>query len=360
MSYALSIADLRAARICYLDKRVAALQDHLGRAVPDDEALPMAAWAEITPDTRDLIYALRLRPDGRHISVDVARRAADRAAEHAETARALRATANDNNIKAILSAKSEAGFAARDAVAAWKAARDAARAGADACAAWTAANAAGAAARLAASAAWSVAWATVWPAVWPPPQGTEERAEACGLAAAKAEWSAIRADLIARCDAADGGVRGHTAAPATALVPAADPGWIGPIPAIPVEPGTVAVFSCGDLATTRPAWGGYLPCRQPDGRWGADGTATVLRHDDHGWWVQRPQHTTRLRRAVVIAADALRDGAPIPSGITAEEEAQARSLVDAGTPAWRWAAADAWGRADEERTPTLAETWRHP
>jgi len=352
MSYALSIADLRAARICYLDKRVAALQDHLGRTVPEDEALPMSVWSAITPDTRDLIRALQLRPEGRHISVGVARWAADRATEHAEIARAARAIATDANRRAIHAAASDATYAARDAVTAWKVARDAARAGTDASAAWTAANAAGAAARLAASAAWSVAWATVWPAVWPPPQGTEERAEACGLAAAKAEWSAIRADLIARCDAAPATARGHAPAP----VPAADPGWIGPIPAIPVEPGTVAVFSCGDLATTRPAWGGYLPCRQPDGRWGADGTATVLRHDDHGWWVQRPQHTTRLRRAVVIAADALRDGAPIPSGITAEEEAQARSLVDAGTPAWRWAAADAWGRADEERTRCLAET----
>ena len=89
---------------------------------------------------------------------------------------------------------------------------------------------------------------------------------------------------------------------------------------------------------------------------GADGTATVLRHDANGWWVQRPQHTTRLRRAVVIAADALRDGAPIPSGVTAEEGAQARTLMDEGTPAWRWAADDAWGRMAEERARRLAET----
>ena len=175
-------------------------------------------------------------------------------------------------------------------------------------------------------------------------------AQAHRLALIEEARAAVRSlsDVLARREI----IRAHIARHASAV----DPGWIGPIPAIPVEPDTVAAFSCGEVAATRPAWGGYLPCRQPDGRWGADGTATVLRHDDHGWWVQRPQHTTRLRRAVVIAADALRDGAPIPSGITAEEEAQARSLVDAGTPAWRWAAADAWGRADEERTRCLAET----
>ncbi len=79
-----SIATLRAHRACHLDGRIADLEAHLERTVPPDEEVPFAVWAEVTPHTRDLIWALRAVDGGREIAVEVAVRSAERAADMAK------------------------------------------------------------------------------------------------------------------------------------------------------------------------------------------------------------------------------------------------------------------------------------
>ena len=121
--------------------------------------------------------------------------------------------------------------------------------------------------------------------------------------------------------------------------------WIGPIPAASSKDFCPMWHEAGDMADTRPAWGGYLPCASIDERiagmqdWHGDGTLTVLQRRDDGWYVQRPDRL--CARAVVIACDALRAGAAIPGGVLLQEQAQARHLLAAGEQVWRWAAKDA-------------------
>ena len=74
--YAFSITDLRKHYACDLNQRIADLRRYLVRDVPEDEDVPMAVWAEVTPNTSDLIWALRCRPEGEVIAVEIARRAA--------------------------------------------------------------------------------------------------------------------------------------------------------------------------------------------------------------------------------------------------------------------------------------------
>ena len=85
MTLSITIADLRAARACDLDDRIAALSAHLGRTPEDDEPVPIAVWAEVTPDVADLLWSLRCcwQRGGRAVGVEVACRAADRAMVHA-------------------------------------------------------------------------------------------------------------------------------------------------------------------------------------------------------------------------------------------------------------------------------------
>lgn len=77
----ISAAALRWHTECDLSARIAALEGHLGCAVPPEKHVPFAVWAEVTPDTRDLFRLLRVLPDGRKIAIEVAIRAATRAAD---------------------------------------------------------------------------------------------------------------------------------------------------------------------------------------------------------------------------------------------------------------------------------------
>lgn len=78
MPYAFSISDLRLNGACSLDFRIIDLENHLNRDVPEEENIPMPVWAEITLHVVDLIWALRVRPEGAVIAAEVARRAAAR------------------------------------------------------------------------------------------------------------------------------------------------------------------------------------------------------------------------------------------------------------------------------------------
>lgn len=81
MTLSITITELRAHDACDLDDRVSALSAHLGRTPAADEPVPLAIWTEVTPDTADLIWALRCCWDrgGRAVGVEVACRAAERA-----------------------------------------------------------------------------------------------------------------------------------------------------------------------------------------------------------------------------------------------------------------------------------------
>lgn len=129
--------------------------------------------------------------------------------------------------------------------------------------------------------------------------------------------------------------------------------WIGPI-ACDADVAEPLWHDPGTAAATRPVFGGYLPCRAPDGGWEADGsTTTRLQFFEGAWYVQRPDGGARCRRAVVIAVDALRAGAPIPNGVSDEEAAKAREIHGGGGAAWRWASNDL-GRASVGET----DVWR--
>lgn len=84
MTLSITIAELRAAHACDLDDRIAALSAHLGRTPDDDEPVPLAKWAEVTPRVDDLFWAVRRCwwRGGREIGVEVACRAAERAMTH--------------------------------------------------------------------------------------------------------------------------------------------------------------------------------------------------------------------------------------------------------------------------------------
>lgn len=84
MTLSITIAELRAAHACDLDDRIAALSAHLGRTPDDDEPVPLAKWAEVTPRVDDLFWAMRRCwwRGGREIGVEVACRAAERAMTH--------------------------------------------------------------------------------------------------------------------------------------------------------------------------------------------------------------------------------------------------------------------------------------
>jgi hypothetical protein len=151
----ITISELRTNRACGLDGRIAALSAHLGRTPGADEPIPLAKWAEVTPEVDDLVWALRCcwYRGGRSVGAEVARRAAARAADAADAADASNA----------------ANAAARAA--------DAARAVAVYVAADTAATAAQRATRAACAAAGAVA-------------------DAYAYAAERAERAAQRADLL--------------------------------------------------------------------------------------------------------------------------------------------------------------------
>jgi hypothetical protein len=85
MTLSITIAELRVAHACDLDDRIATLAAHLGRTPADDEPIPLATWAEVTPDVDDLMWGLRCCWDrgGRAVGVEVACRAAERAMTHA-------------------------------------------------------------------------------------------------------------------------------------------------------------------------------------------------------------------------------------------------------------------------------------
>jgi len=79
---------------------------------------------------------------------------------------------------------------------------------------------------------------------------------------------------------------------------------------------------------------------EPD--YGADTTETRLHLRDGAWYVERPARP--CCRAVVIAADAIRDGAEPPPGILPEEVEKAREILASDDPrAWAWAASGGWG-----------------
>ena len=149
---------------------------------------------------------------------------------------------------------------------------------------------------------------------------------------------------------------------------------IGPIPATPTIDGEARWGDApGAIAPIRPAWGGYLPAREPPARgpapgwgdsdeahaayaaetavliaaeasatdWRADTAETKLHLRDGAWYVERPARP--CCRAVVIAADAIRDGAEPPPGILPEEVAKAREILASDDPrAWAWAASGGW------------------
>ena len=85
MGLSITIAELRKHHACDLNARAAALSAHLGRVVADDEHVPLTTWAEVTPSTSDLMWALRCcwYRGGRAVGVEVACRAAGRAMQHA-------------------------------------------------------------------------------------------------------------------------------------------------------------------------------------------------------------------------------------------------------------------------------------
>lgn len=79
MPYMFSIADLRVYGACNLPDRIDALAQHIKRWPDDDEAFPMVTWAEITPNTKELIWALRAGAGGATIAAAVAADAASAA-----------------------------------------------------------------------------------------------------------------------------------------------------------------------------------------------------------------------------------------------------------------------------------------
>jgi hypothetical protein len=60
-------------RACNLDERIESFKSHHGHD-PNDEST-FAQWAEVTPETRDLIWALRCIPDSRRICAEFSWRA---------------------------------------------------------------------------------------------------------------------------------------------------------------------------------------------------------------------------------------------------------------------------------------------
>jgi len=75
----ITIAALRYHRACNLPERIVALEAHLNRDVAEDEPVSLMTWAKVTPDTADLIWALRVHPNSESIAVEIALRAAERA-----------------------------------------------------------------------------------------------------------------------------------------------------------------------------------------------------------------------------------------------------------------------------------------
>lgn len=156
MTLSITIAELRTHKACYLNDRVSALSAHLGRTPAADEPVPLATWAEVTPDVADLIWALRCCWDrgGRAVGVEAACRAAERAMVHARpqdgpvlraavdaargcvhgvvTVEACWNAAADAAARAAYAADAASAAAWADAASASDAASDAARAASDA------------------------------------------------------------------------------------------------------------------------------------------------------------------------------------------------------------------------------------
>lgn len=130
---------------------------------------------------------------------------------------------------------------------------------------------------------------------------------------------------------------------------------IGPIPASYCSPVEEGVFA--HPGGPAPAWGGYSPLQvdvplswlspeiqdlvtQPGTCWGSEGqslrgtlfqahtTDTLLVLAADGWYVAAPARP--CRRAIVIGLDALRAGAPLPSGLLDIERAEAERIQAAG------------------------------
>jgi hypothetical protein len=79
--YVFSINDLVSFNACELPERVHALEVYLGRYVENDELIPMAVWAQITPYTLDLIWALRISDEGLELAIKFANYCATQATE---------------------------------------------------------------------------------------------------------------------------------------------------------------------------------------------------------------------------------------------------------------------------------------
>jgi hypothetical protein len=196
MTLSITISELHAYRACDLDDRISDLSAHLGRTPGADEPIPLAKWAEVTPNVDDLVWALRCCWDrgGRAVGVEVACRAADRAMVHArpEDVPVLRAAAHAargcvaGNV--TVEACRDAAYAAANAVTA------------TACAAANAASAAYAAAdaaeRAAAYAAYAAERAAAYAAYAAYAAAYAAAAAAAYAAAYAAERAAQRADLL--------------------------------------------------------------------------------------------------------------------------------------------------------------------
>lgn len=163
---------------------------------------------------------------------------------------------------------------------------------------------------------------------------------------------------------------------------------IGPIPASYCSPVEGDVFA--HPGGPAPRWGGYAPLpvevplswlsaevqalvTQPGTCWGSEGrslrgtiyrahttdTLLMLAHD--GWYVAAPARP--CRRAVIIAVEALKDGATVPGGLLAEEATEAVRIHREGGATHRvrlpWEAEPTYPAAEPvdveifQRTPDL-------
>jgi len=75
----ITINDLRRYDDYDLQKHIIALETRLNRSVLKDEPISIVTWADVALTTEHLIWALRIRPQGWPIAVDIALRAAERA-----------------------------------------------------------------------------------------------------------------------------------------------------------------------------------------------------------------------------------------------------------------------------------------